>query len=173
VTHGPIVCASLPLYILGYKSVVFLVFSSWQVVAEFLPQGSRQQRSRRTGNGGSGAAETAAGWSKWRGKGAISTWATEENDSWSETLAAPNARNTTVRSVTLAKAQTLCKGSEYTSRADSDHPCPNPTGTYSCAQPCILHGGGFGFMALQVNWEGNYPANSLISGGCSWRRFRD
>jgi hypothetical protein len=120
-----------------------------------------------TGSGGTGGGGTGGGGGQsGGGTGADFYVATDGNDSWSGTLAAPNTGSTDGPFATIAKAQTAVQGILSNPQGRTQTIVVQiRQGTYFLAQPLSFSTADSGTSQLQVNWE-NYPAEApIISGG--------
>jgi hypothetical protein len=168
---------SSPITILALSVVVLGLFVLAGCSGVSTPGSSGSSGSGGTGSGGSGGGGTGGGGTGGGGTGggggqsggatgADFYVATDGNDSWSGTLAAPNAGNTDGPFATIAKAQTAVQGILSNPQGRTQTILVQiRQGTYFLAQPLSFTAADSGTSQLQVNWE-NYPAETpSISGG--------
>ena len=112
------------------------------------------------GNGGGGGGNSGGG------TGADFYIATDGNDSWSGTLAAPNTGGTDGPFATIAKAQSAVRGILQNPQGRTQAIVVQiRQGTYFVGQPLSFTAADSGTSQLQVNWE-KYPSETpVISGG--------
>ena len=118
------------------------------------------------GNGGGNGGGGGGGGGNSGGTGADFYIATDGNDSWSGTLAAPNTGNTDGPFATIAKAQSAVRGILQNPQGRTQAILVQVRqGSYFVGQPLSFTAADSGTSQLQVNWE-NYPSESpVLSGG--------
>jgi hypothetical protein len=162
-----------PLAILTLLAVILmLLFSSG--CSGFSGSGSSANTSGSGGSGGTGGSGGGGGAGGGGGgnggsggnTGADFYIATNGNDSWSGTLAAPNTNNTDGPFATIARAQTAVQGILQNPNGRTQTIVVQiRQGTYFISQPLSFTSADSGTAQLQVNWE-NYPSETpAISGG--------
>src|SRR5579872_435769 len=117
------------------------------------------------GSGGGGTGSGGGGTGSGGNTGADFYIATDGNDAWSGTLAAPNSGNTDGPFATVGRAQTAVQGILKNPQGRTQIVVQIRQGMYFVSQPLSFSSADSGTAQLQVNWE-NYPSETpTISGG--------
>ena len=118
------------------------------------------------GSGGGGTGSGGGGSGSGGNTGADFYIATDGNDAWSGTLAAPNSGNTDGPFATVGRAQTAVQGILKNPQGRTQTIVVQiRQGTYFVSQPLSFSSADSGTAQLQVSWE-NYPSETpTISGG--------
>ena len=117
------------------------------------------------GSGGGGTGSGGGGTGSGGNTGADFYIATDGNDAWSGTLAAPNSGNTDGPFATVGRAQTAVQGILKNPQGRTQIVVQIRQGMYFVSQPLSFSSADSGTAQLQVSWE-NYPSETpTISGG--------